>query len=129
MFRFSIFFMGALIFTLALTSLSTTNAQIVTMDKHIDQITGGTPELAKKMTSDLLALRNEGPQAFKTIAPHSVREMKQYGILPKDLPADAPIDVYANDRAYWQSLWYKPQTPPVAQGTHHSTNIPLSSPR
>jgi hypothetical protein len=39
---------------------------------------------------------------------HYVREMKRYGVLPADLPADAPIDVYATDRAYWQSLWYKP---------------------
>ncbi len=49
-----------------------------------------------------------------------VREMKRYGILPKDpaggghdqgrrrQPADAQIDVYATDRAYWRSLWYKP---------------------
>jgi len=38
-----------------------------------------------------------------------LREMKRYGILPKDLPADANIDVYATDRAYWQSLWYRPE--------------------
>ena len=52
-----------------------------------------------------------------------VREMKRYGILPKDpaggghdqgrrrRPADAQIDVYATDRAYWRSLWYKPDPP------------------
>lgn len=40
--------------------------------------------------------------------PSYVREMKRYGILPKDLAADADIDVYATDRAYWRSLWYKP---------------------
>jgi len=40
--------------------------------------------------------------------PSYVREMKRYGILPKDLAADADIDVYATDRAYWQSLWYQP---------------------
>ena len=39
---------------------------------------------------------------------HYVREMKFYGILPQDLPADAPIDVYETDRAYWRSLWYDP---------------------
>lgn len=38
-----------------------------------------------------------------------VREMKRYGILPKDLADDARIDVYATDQAYWQSLWHKPQ--------------------
>ncbi|HLX61027.1 MAG TPA: hypothetical protein VKX17_07070 [Planctomycetota bacterium] len=37
-----------------------------------------------------------------------VREMKQYGVLPRDLPADAPLDVYAVERKYWQSLWYVP---------------------
>jgi len=52
-----------------------------------------------------------------------VREMKRYGILPKvpaggghaqgqrRRPADARIDVYATDRAYWRSLWYKPDSP------------------
>ena len=38
---------------------------------------------------------------------HYVREMKRYGILPADLGADTPIDVYATDEAYWQSLWYR----------------------
>ncbi|MHC4228389.1 MAG: HzsA-related protein [Planctomycetota bacterium] len=37
-----------------------------------------------------------------------VNEMKNYGILPDDLPDGAAIDVYATDRKYWQSLWYKP---------------------
>ena len=37
-----------------------------------------------------------------------VREMKRYGVLPKDLAADAQIDVYATDQAYWQSLWHQP---------------------
>ncbi|MCH8120025.1 MAG: PD40 domain-containing protein [Planctomycetes bacterium] len=40
--------------------------------------------------------------------PAYVREMKRYGILPKDIVVDAAIDVYATDRAYWRSLWYKP---------------------
>ena len=40
--------------------------------------------------------------------PSYVREMKRYGILPKNLAPDAIIDVYATDRAYWQSLWYQP---------------------
>jgi hypothetical protein len=41
-------------------------------------------------------------------SPGYVREMKRYGILPKDLTEGAPIDVYATDRAYWQSLWWQP---------------------
>ena len=39
-----------------------------------------------------------------------VREMKRYGLLPKDLAADAHIDVYATDQAYWQSLWHRPRS-------------------
>ena len=39
---------------------------------------------------------------------HYIREMQRYGILPRDLPADSPVDVYATDQAYWQSLWYSP---------------------
>ena len=39
--------------------------------------------------------------------PSYVREMKRFGILAVDLPNDAPIDVYATEQAYWQSLWYR----------------------
>jgi len=35
------------------------------------------------------------------------REMKRYGVLPKELAVNTEIDIYATDRAYWQSLWYK----------------------
>ncbi len=35
------------------------------------------------------------------------REMKRYGVLPKELAANTEIDIYATDQAYWQSLWYK----------------------
>ncbi len=41
---------------------------------------------------------------------HYIREMKQFGILPQDLGPDDPIDVYAVDRAYWDSFSYQPQT-------------------
>jgi len=37
-----------------------------------------------------------------------LREMKRFGILPADLAADAAIDPYATDQAYWRSLWYRP---------------------
>jgi hypothetical protein len=37
-----------------------------------------------------------------------VREMKRYGILPGDLDPAAPIDCYATEQKYWQSLWYNP---------------------
>jgi hypothetical protein len=40
--------------------------------------------------------------------PEWVREMKRYGVLPAafDLAKD-PIDVYAVERQYWESLWHK----------------------
>jgi len=34
--------------------------------------------------------------------------MKKYGLLPKNLPQDALIDVCATDRAYWRPLWWQP---------------------
>jgi len=37
-----------------------------------------------------------------------IREMKKYGLLPKNLSEDTLIDVYATDRAYWRSLWWQP---------------------
>ena len=37
-----------------------------------------------------------------------VEHLQRYGILPADLPPDAPIDVYAAERAYWQSFWQRP---------------------
>ena len=37
-----------------------------------------------------------------------VREMKRYGILPADLPPATPVDCYAAERQYWESLWYRP---------------------
>jgi hypothetical protein len=39
---------------------------------------------------------------------HYIREMKNYGVLPKDLPAGAPLDAYEIDRKYWRSHHYKP---------------------
>ena len=41
---------------------------------------------------------------------HYMREMKVYGILPKDFdPAKDPIDPYKTDLKYWRSLWYRPK--------------------
>ncbi len=39
---------------------------------------------------------------------HYIREMKNYGILPKDLPAGAPLNPYEIDRKYWRSHHYRP---------------------
>ena len=41
---------------------------------------------------------------------HYLREMKHYGVLPADHKPTDPVDVYALDRAYWKSLWYRPHT-------------------
>jgi hypothetical protein len=41
--------------------------------------------------------------------PEYVREMVRFGILSRTL--DKPIDVYAVDRLYWESHWYRPSGP------------------
>ncbi len=41
-----------------------------------------------------------------------VRELKRYGILPANLDPAAPIDCYAVERKYWESLGYHPTPPP-----------------
>jgi len=42
---------------------------------------------------------------------HYIREMKRFGILPANHNPRTPIDPYATDQAYWQSLWPRPSTP------------------
>jgi hydrazine synthase alpha subunit-like protein len=37
-----------------------------------------------------------------------VREMKRFAILPEAHQPAQPVDYYAAERAYWESLWYKP---------------------
>jgi hypothetical protein len=39
---------------------------------------------------------------------HYIREMQRFGFLPKTLKPDQAIDVYAVDRAYWDSFKYSP---------------------
>jgi len=39
--------------------------------------------------------------------PEYVTRMQRYGILPADLSDDAPIDVYATERTYWEALWQR----------------------
>jgi hypothetical protein len=67
----------------------------------------------------ILALCRAGKQRLEDIKrfdmpgfrpdPSYVREMKRFGILPQTLTADAPLDAYATDRAYWRSLWWRPK--------------------
>ncbi len=45
---------------------------------------------------------------------HYVREMQRFEVLPPELPADTPIDVYATDAAYWRSFWHRPRPVPIA---------------
>ena len=35
-----------------------------------------------------------------------VREMKRYGVLPATQTAQTPVDYYATERRYWESLWW-----------------------
>ncbi len=37
-----------------------------------------------------------------------VREMKRYGVLDTNAALDAEYDVYAIEKKYWESLWYRP---------------------
>lgn len=84
----------------------------------------GQPAAVFTSTSDpdyqkILTLCREGKDRLDEIkrfdmpgfrpAPQYVREMKRFGILPKDLSPDQPIDVYATDQAYWRLHWWMPQ--------------------
>jgi hypothetical protein len=40
---------------------------------------------------------------------HYLREMQRFGALPGNLAADATVDAYAADRAYWDSFIYRPE--------------------
>lgn len=46
--------------------------------------------------------------------PDWVREMKRYGVIPDLRKPGEPIDVYAVERDYWESLWYSPLRPLAA---------------
>ncbi len=37
-----------------------------------------------------------------------ITEMKRYGILPPSHQQNDPIDVYATDKKYFESFWWKP---------------------
>jgi hypothetical protein len=39
---------------------------------------------------------------------HYIREMQRFGFLPKDLGPNDPVNIYATDRAYWDSFYHKP---------------------
>jgi hypothetical protein len=60
--------------------------------------------------------------------PEWVREMKRYGILPADFRDSDPLDTYAVERRYWESLWPKPPADLAGQkadaASHPSPALP-----
>ena len=42
-----------------------------------------------------------------------IREMKRFGVLPRDLGPDDPINVYETDQKYWELFWYRPPSDDV----------------
>ena len=39
-----------------------------------------------------------------------VRAMQRFDVLPAGLSDNSPLDAYATDRRYWESLWYRAPT-------------------
>ncbi len=62
-------------------------------------------ELCRAGKSHLEKIKRFDMPGFRPTSSY-VREMKRFGILPRDLEPSADIDVYATDRAYWRSLWW-----------------------
>ena len=71
--------------------------------------------LVRDARGRMLAGKRFDMPGFRPTA-HYIREMKRYGILPKDLPPDAPVDIYATDQAYWRSFWYVPKKDAKKEG-------------
>ena len=40
--------------------------------------------------------------------PEYVREMKKYGVLPKETDSNQVFNTYQLEQEYWRSLWYRP---------------------
>jgi len=40
--------------------------------------------------------------------PAYLREMKRYGLLPKDQADGVPVGYYTLKHKYWRSFWYEP---------------------
>lgn len=58
-------------------------------------------------SNDLQRVRRFDMPGFRPNV-HYIREMQRFGILPPTLAADAPLDPYQIDEAYWRSFWYRP---------------------
>ncbi|MEI7733316.1 MAG: hypothetical protein WCO56_27340 [Verrucomicrobiota bacterium] len=62
----------------------------------------------RKASAQLNEIKRFDMAGFKPGFPY-VREMKRYRIVPSEFNlATDMLDVYATDRAYWRSLWWKP---------------------
>ena len=76
---------------------SVEDADYQTLLKMID---AGRANLADIKRFDMPGFRPRGAY---------IRELKRYGVLPPTFGDNDPIDPYATDRAYWESLWYQPR--------------------
>jgi len=69
----------------------------------------------------LLAMCTAGKDHLETIKrfdmpgfqprPEWLREMRRYGVLTADLDPTGPVDPYAVEKRYWETLWYRPPSP------------------
>jgi hypothetical protein len=75
--------------------------------KLLAMVAAGRDELEVIKRFDMPGFRPNGPY---------LREMRRFGILPEGHPNDAPVDPYALDRRYWESLWYRAAAPPAGRG-------------
>jgi len=69
-------------------------------------------DLCRKGKQHLEQIKRFDMPGFRPTAMY-VREMKKYGIVAAEVAEDSEIDVYATDRAYWRSHWWRDAT--VAQ--------------
>jgi hypothetical protein len=77
---------------------TTDDADYQTLLKMVD---AGRANLAEIKRFDMPGFRPRGAY---------IRELKRYGVLPPTFGDNDPIDPYAMDRAYWESLWYRPES-------------------
>jgi len=65
-------------------------------------------EILARLRDSHNRLKNRGRFGMPGFRPHPryIRQMQQFGILPEDVDPKSPIDVYAVDRAYWDSMKY-----------------------
>ncbi len=76
----------------------------------VDTNDPGYQELLRAITESAADLKKYKRFDMPAFRPNDdyIREMQRFGFLPQDLKEGAPVDVYATDRAYWRSFWYRP---------------------